>query len=141
MISGRGIDHLAERLNLLFETVQPLGRPYKLREVANGVNARAGRSLLSPTYLSQLRLGDRRNPSGAVTAAIAWWFGVDTDYFFRNETQGLSGVRPYTTACEFHNSGTLCDVPSERLPCATGSTHASRLARSVLRAEGEGHCA
>jgi transcriptional regulator with XRE-family HTH domain len=80
----RGV--IAQRLERLFETVRPLGRPYTLREVVDGVNAAAGENLLSFQYLSQLRKGDRTRPSYAVLDGIAKWFGVPVTYFSDEET-------------------------------------------------------
>jgi len=76
---GKGI--IADRLDRLFEAVRPLGRPYTLREVAEGINEQAGRTLLSVQYLSQLRNGDRSKPSYDVLTAICKWFGVPVTYF------------------------------------------------------------
>lgn len=73
---------IAERLNHLFATVHPAGRgPYKLREVADAINAEAGSSIISAAYLSQLRRGERAEPSHSRLAAIARFFGVDVEYF------------------------------------------------------------
>lgn len=73
---------IADRLNRLFaETVDADGRPYSLRDVADGVNRTAGERLLSATYLSQLRLGQRTNPGHRRLRAIADFFGVDVHYF------------------------------------------------------------
>lgn len=74
--------YLADRLEELFDQVRtPTGSRYKLKEVMTGVNSLAGRNLISVQYLSQLHLGQRRNPSFIVLDAIAAWFGVPTDYF------------------------------------------------------------
>jgi ESX-1-secreted protein regulator len=81
---GKGV--IARRLERLFETVQPLGRSYTLREVVDGVNAAAGENLLSFQYLSQLRKGDRANPGYAVLEGITKWFGVSVNYFSDEET-------------------------------------------------------
>ena len=76
----RGV--LAERLDLLIATVHPPGRgPYTLREIADAVNAQAGTSLISAAYISQLRTGQRTEPSHSRLAALARFFGVDTAYF------------------------------------------------------------
>jgi transcriptional regulator with XRE-family HTH domain len=75
----RGI--IADRLDRLFESVQPLGRPFTLREAADGINEQAGKSLLSVQYLSQLRKGDRLKPSYDLLTAICRWFGVPVTYF------------------------------------------------------------
>jgi transcriptional regulator with XRE-family HTH domain len=74
---------LAQRLNRLFATVHPAGRgPWTLREVADAINSEAGETIISASYLSQLRAGQRREPSHSRLAAIARFFGVDVDYFF-----------------------------------------------------------
>ena len=80
---GKGI--IAERLERLFATVQPMDRAYTLREVVEGVNGQAGQTLLSVQYLSQLRNGDRRKPSHDVLLAISGWFGVPVTYFSDDE--------------------------------------------------------
>lgn len=80
----RGI--LAERLDRLFETVQPLGRPYSLREVADGVNKQAGKTLLSFQHVAQLRKGERKRPGYDVVFALAKFFQVPASYFTDDET-------------------------------------------------------
>ena len=78
---------LAQRLNHLLETVHPPGRgPYSLREVADAINEEAGTRLMSAAYLSQLRTGQRTEPSHSRLAAIAKFFGVDMRYFSDEET-------------------------------------------------------
>ena len=73
---------LAQRLNRLFATVHPAGRgPWTLREAADAINSEAGETIISASYLSQLRAGQRREPSHSRLAAIARFFGVDVDYF------------------------------------------------------------
>jgi transcriptional regulator with XRE-family HTH domain len=73
---------LAERLNRLFATVHPPGgKPYTLREAADAINAEAGATIISVSYLSQLRAGQRTEPSHSRLVAIARFFGVDVDYF------------------------------------------------------------
>ena len=73
---------IAERLNHLFATVHPAGRgPYTLREVADAINAEAGSSIMSAAYMSQLRSGQRAEPSHSRLAAIARFFGVEIEYF------------------------------------------------------------
>jgi transcriptional regulator with XRE-family HTH domain len=70
----------AERLNRLFDTVQPPGRgPYRDSDVVQTL-ARRGLMLSGP-YLSQLRRGARTNPSIDTVEMIAEFFGVHTDYF------------------------------------------------------------
>jgi transcriptional regulator with XRE-family HTH domain len=73
---------IAQRLDHLFATVHPAGRgPYTLREVADAINAEAGENIISAAYLSQLRTGQRAEPSHSRLAAIARFFGVEIDYF------------------------------------------------------------
>lgn len=81
--TGKGI--IAERLNRLFATVTPLGKPYTLREVADGINAQEGKKVMSVQYLAQLRNGDRRSPSVGILQAIASWFGVSVSYLIDSE--------------------------------------------------------
>jgi transcriptional regulator with XRE-family HTH domain len=83
----RGV--LAERLDLLIATVHPAGRgPYTLREIASAINAEAGASLISAAYISQLRTGQRTEPSHSRLAALARFFGVETGYFTGEVTTG-----------------------------------------------------
>lgn len=78
---------IAQRLNHLFETVHPPDRgPYSLREVVEAINEEAGTKLISAAYLSQLRTGQRTEPSHSRLAAIAKFFGVDTRYFADAQT-------------------------------------------------------
>jgi transcriptional regulator with XRE-family HTH domain len=78
---------IAQRLNHLFETVHPPGHgPYSLREVVEAINEDAGTKLMSAAYLSQLRTGQRAEPSHSRLAAIAKFFGVDIRYFSDEET-------------------------------------------------------
>ena len=83
MAGVSGLENLlAQRLNRLFATVHPAGRgPYTLREAADAINSEAGETIISASYLSQLRAGQRREPSHSRLAAIARFFGVDVDYF------------------------------------------------------------
>ncbi|GGK82166.1 secretion protein EspR [Sphaerisporangium melleum] len=77
---------LAQRLDHLFRTVHPKGRkPYTLREAAKEINDETGRSVISAAYLSQLRTGEKTNPSHERLAAIARFFGVDVTYFTDDE--------------------------------------------------------
>jgi transcriptional regulator with XRE-family HTH domain len=70
----------AARLNRLFDTVYPPGRgPYSGAEAVTAL-AEAGVKMSAP-YLSQLRSGNRTNPSASTMAALAKFFGVKPDYF------------------------------------------------------------
>jgi len=73
---------IGERLNHLFAVMpHPDGRPYTMREVAEGINKAAGEQVISVQYLSHLRLGQRTVPSYEKLRAIATFFGVDVGYF------------------------------------------------------------
>lgn len=73
---------IAGRLDHLIRTVHPAGRgPYTLREIAAAVNAEAGTTLISAAYISQLRTGQRAEPSHSRLAALARFFGVNVGYF------------------------------------------------------------
>ncbi|MFP8903875.1 helix-turn-helix domain-containing protein [Streptomyces atacamensis] len=76
---------LAEKVDRLFRVVHPEGRgPYSLREVARGI-ADMGGPAMSPSFLHQLRNGQRDNPGIKYLKAIADFFGVPPSYFFDGE--------------------------------------------------------
>jgi transcriptional regulator with XRE-family HTH domain len=66
----------AERLDYLFRARRSPrdGRPYKQNEVAAATG-------ISPAYLSQLRSGAVKMPSGDRVQALAAFFGVAPEYF------------------------------------------------------------
>lgn len=73
---------LADKIELLFQTVHPPGRgPYSNAEVAAALE-RAGGPTVSSTYVWQLRKGLRDNPTKAHLEALATFFGVRPSYFF-----------------------------------------------------------
>lgn len=76
---------IAERLDRLFNTMTPEGRPYTLREAAEGINKKAGRDVVTFQYLSHLRSGLKKNPSYEKLQAIATFFGVKCEYFTDDE--------------------------------------------------------
>lgn len=70
----------AARLNRLFDTVYPPGRgPYAGSEAVAALRG-AGIKISAP-YLSQLRSGNRTNPSVATMTALANFFGVEPAFF------------------------------------------------------------
>jgi transcriptional regulator with XRE-family HTH domain len=76
---------LAEKLNHLFETVHPPGRPeFSSEDVAEGIRVRGGPTI-SATYIWQLRKGLRDNPTKKHLEALAEYFGVTPAYFFDEE--------------------------------------------------------
>ena len=70
----------AERLNRLFDTVYPPGRgPHTSAEVIVALKAEG--VTMSAPYLSQLRSGNRTNPSVATVVVLANFFRIKPDYF------------------------------------------------------------
>lgn len=79
---------LAEKLDHLFATVRPPGgNEFTLEQVADAINER-GEVKLTPVYVSQLRRGQRTNPTVGVLEALAWYFGVSPAYFFDDKLAG-----------------------------------------------------
>src|SRR5271155_5899744 len=72
------------RLIRLFDTVYPPGRgPHTSAEV---ISALKGEGItMSAPYLSQLRSGNRTNPSAATMAALANFFRIKPAYFTDDE--------------------------------------------------------
>jgi transcriptional regulator with XRE-family HTH domain len=74
----------AARLNRLFDTVYPPGRgPHSSAEVIAALKAEG--VTMSAPYLSQLRSGNRTNPSSATMAALANYFRIKPAYFTDDE--------------------------------------------------------
>jgi transcriptional regulator with XRE-family HTH domain len=70
----------AARLNRLFDTVYPPGRgPHTSAEVIAALKAEG--VTMSAPYLSQLRSGNRTNPSSATMTALANFFRIKPAYF------------------------------------------------------------
>ncbi len=68
------------RLNRLFDTVYPPGRgPHTSAEVIAALKAEG--ITMSAPYLSQLRSGNRTNPSAGTMAALANFFRIKPAYF------------------------------------------------------------
>ena len=68
------------RLNRLFDTVYPPGRgPHTSAEVIAALKSEG--ITMSAPYLSQLRSGNRTNPSSATMAALANFFRIKPAYF------------------------------------------------------------
>lgn len=77
---------LAEKLERLFRAVHPGSRgEYTYREVAEAIRQRGGPTI-SPTYIWQLRTGQRTNPSMRHLEALAEFFGVPVSYFSSDDT-------------------------------------------------------
>ncbi|BBX64115.1 secretion protein EspR [Mycobacterium saskatchewanense] len=72
------------RLNRLFDTVYPPGRgPHTSAEVIAALKAEG--VTMSAPYLSQLRSGNRTNPSAATMSALANFFRIKPAYFTDDE--------------------------------------------------------
>jgi transcriptional regulator with XRE-family HTH domain len=70
----------ADRLNRLFDTVYPPGRgSHTSAEVVAALKSEG--VTMSAPYLSQLRSGNRTNPSSATMIALANFFRIKPDYF------------------------------------------------------------
>lgn len=76
---------LADKLNWLFDTVRrPNGRRHTNKEVAEFCREWTGESF-SPEYVSQLRKGQRDNPTKRNLEALSAFFDVSPAYFFDDE--------------------------------------------------------
>ncbi len=74
----------AARLNRLFDTVYPPGSgPHTSAEVIAALKAEG--ITMSAPYLSQLRSGNRTNPSSATMAALANFFRIKSAFFTDDE--------------------------------------------------------
>ena len=74
----------ADRLNRLFDTVYPPGRgPHTSAEVILALKAEG--VTMSAPYMSQLRSGNRTNPSVATMAGLANFFRINPAYFTDDE--------------------------------------------------------
>ncbi|MUM18059.1 transcriptional regulator [Mycobacterium sp. CBMA271] len=72
------------RLNRLFDTVYPPGRgPHTSAEVIAALRSEG--ITMSAPYLSQLRSGNRTNPSSATMKALANFFRIKSAYFTDDE--------------------------------------------------------
>jgi transcriptional regulator with XRE-family HTH domain len=76
---------LADRLDFLIRTVRPAGRDeYTYEELATAIAARGGASI-SGSYIWQLRMGKKDNPTKKHIEALAGFFGVPAAYFFDDD--------------------------------------------------------
>lgn len=76
---------LAEKIDILFQTVRrPSREPFSNDEVATACREATGESF-SATYLWQLRTGRRDNPTMRHLEALAQFFEVPVAYFFDDD--------------------------------------------------------
>ncbi|MFC7533882.1 XRE family transcriptional regulator [Actinoplanes sp. GCM10030250] len=67
---------MRDRLNYLFETVRPAGKPrYSVREVAEAIK-RDQNFDISAAYINYICTGERENPGVQQVRALACFFGV-----------------------------------------------------------------
>ena len=86
MNEGPRSHSLADKIDFLFKTVHASGRAEATyAEVAAAVTAATGISI-SASYLHQLRMGQKDNPTKRHLEALAKFFGVPPAYFFDDET-------------------------------------------------------
>jgi transcriptional regulator with XRE-family HTH domain len=73
---------LADRLNYLFDTVRPVGKPHSsLRDVVEGIARDETVSVrVSATYIHNLRTGKQDNPGIQQLTGIANFFGVKPSF-------------------------------------------------------------
>lgn len=76
---------LADKLDVLFRTVhRPDGREYSYRDVAHEIE-RQCHLKVSPSYIWQLRTGQRDNPTVRHLEALATVFGISPTYFLHTD--------------------------------------------------------
>ncbi|SDT74572.1 hypothetical protein [Actinoplanes derwentensis] len=77
-ISRPDLKTLQARLNYLFETVRPHGKPkYSVRDVADAIAGNQDDKVpVTSSYIHYLRTGERDNPGIRQLVAIAKFFGV-----------------------------------------------------------------
>jgi transcriptional regulator with XRE-family HTH domain len=127
---------LADKLNHLFSNVHPKDRkPYTTPEAAKLINDSAGRSVISSTYLWQLRAGRRKDPTLSRITAIASLFNVKLDYF--NEARQEEPSRSELLLAQALQKPSIRELARQ----ADGLSEASSaalldLARSLRRIEG-----
>ena len=97
-------DSFADRLNQLFETQRdPDGKPW-----TNVAVAKAMRKIGfpgAPGYLSQLRNGQRDNPTLAYVKAVAEVFGVPGTYFVEDADEAARLRDDHATLAALQDSG------------------------------------
>ncbi|MFJ9418878.1 XRE family transcriptional regulator [Streptomyces sp. NPDC101227] len=71
---------LTERLDSLFRSGRPDGKPWTNDEVAAGIKAGNPKIKVSGAYLSALRTGKRSHPSIDLVVALAGFFAVPVSY-------------------------------------------------------------
>jgi transcriptional regulator with XRE-family HTH domain len=87
--SGSRKGLLAAKLDRLFDLVRrDDGTQYTPKDVAEAINEAAGETVISSTYVWQLRVGRRGNPTYRHLIALSQFFVVPPSYFFDDEAPG-----------------------------------------------------
>lgn len=85
---GRPLTTLRDRLNYLFETVRPVGKPrYSVREVAESIRRDQGFEI-SAGYINYICTGERDNPGVQQVRALAQFFGVPAAFLLGDGDPG-----------------------------------------------------
>jgi ESX-1-secreted protein regulator len=88
---------LAERLDRLFRTAHSAGRgEYSYEEVASAIRDQG--TMISHTYVWQLRKGIRDNPTKRHLEGLAQFFGVPASYFLDEDTSEIDAQLELLTA-------------------------------------------
>ncbi|MFI9648071.1 helix-turn-helix domain-containing protein [Streptomyces sp. NPDC052040] len=95
---------LAERLDRLFRSSRPEGRPWTNDEVAARLKQANPKLRVSGAYLSALRNGKRERPSPELLAALARFFGVKSAYFF-DQGSADQALNQLAMLDELHQAG------------------------------------
>ncbi|MEU4422107.1 helix-turn-helix transcriptional regulator [Actinoplanes sp. NPDC024001] len=78
---------IRDRLNFLFETVRPVGKPrYSVREVAEAIKRDQGFDI-SAAYINYICTGERENPGVQQIRALARFFGVPAAFLLDDGDQ------------------------------------------------------
>lgn len=89
---------LPERLKKLFETKRKKnGDRFTYREVSKETS-------LAPSYISHLVTGKRTNPSRETASALASFFGVEVDHFYKTTLENLKTSDQKTQEIAFRAS-------------------------------------
>lgn len=78
---------LARKLDRLFLLHPHHGKPYTAAEVAAAINEKAGKNIISATYVWQLRVGRADNPTVNRLKALAEFFHVPAAYLLGGDDE------------------------------------------------------
>jgi transcriptional regulator with XRE-family HTH domain len=78
---------LARKLGRLFLLHPHDGKPYTAAEVASAINRKAGKNIISATYVWQLRVGRADNPTVNRLKALAEFFHVPAAYLLGGDDE------------------------------------------------------